>query len=225
MTHTDLARALGISDTLVIDKLMVGISDANNCQHDLSTLYKPRLNIKQMREEMEKLQRALKKVTAGKGKLEAANNSIAAALKEIPEKWLQYLDTLDPALEAVTFDPAKTTNSGFYWQALSLWSMTELERQKAAERLLAVVSEFLDDMRTPGKGNARKQVQRYIPGIQCLMSHFQAALPDRKVSSKSSSTFYKYAHEWLDQFESISSPDPYIEAAIADLAHWKKISL
>ena len=219
-----LGLELGVNDLSTCVKLLRGQFDANRRQKALGRINKPGLTLKQMREELEKLERALHKIAADRGTTEAAHKSIEAALKEIPPKALEIFDSLDPQLEAMPYDPKETA---FSKELKRLQNMSVPTKQATAQRLVTLVTACLEDMKTPGKGNARKQAKQYVAGVQCLMMHFREALPDRQLNENDDSAFSRYVALWIQQQtdDKLESPRRHIEAAKADLEHWEKISL
>lgn len=215
-TASRLGLELGIKDLSTCVKLLRGHFDASGRQRMLGELYKPDLTLKQTREELEKLERALQKIVDDRGTTEAAFKSIAAALKEIPAGLMGQLETIEVNIKPMPYDPPDG--------ALKRWlerlpNMDTETRKTIAKRLLDTVKAALDDLVTPGKGNARKQAHPYIAGIQCLITHFQEALPDRQISETDDSTFSRYVALWVQQQQGgkLESPRRHIQSAIADL--------
>lgn len=224
----DLGLALGVKDLSTCVKLLRGYFDANRRQKALGTIHKPGLTLKQMREELEKLERALHKIVDDRGTTEAAHKSIANALKEIPAELMGQLETIDVNIKSMPYD----SPDGALKRWLERLPNMDTDTQKTiAKRLLDTVKAALDDLVIPGKGNARKQAHPYIAGIQCLITHFQETLPDRQISETDDSTFSRYVALWIqkkkkdDKDDKLESPRRHIQSAIADLKRWKKISL
>jgi hypothetical protein len=204
-----------------IERLEVGLSEATARQDQLSGLYQLDMTHKEFRQAVESMAGALKRMQAGTVTLTAIKQ-LHGALKMIPENHRQILDQYGGDL--------------FCFETTA----RQLNRPKVSktdlDRLTASVEAVLGDLSQPGKGNARGQARRYVPGIHALMRAYREALPDRVISATSGGLFSRYVLVWIEAYQSrekqgdltcqkIRDPRRHIEQAMGAEMVWEKLSL
>lgn len=210
------ALTVGIYDPAALKTLYYGLSDASGVHESVGGIYDAGTTVREMRDALTSLVKALFKIEQGKGSLDVAQASIAKAVALIPPEYLHALDTVTPAL----FDlpPLDEEKSNFEVIALSLSDISEPERKLRAQDLQGAVSVFLQDIKTPGKGGARRDARHYVAGIMKLADWFSEALPDHAISANENSVFYRYAAWWLENREGMKTdPKRHIKGAVLEL--------
>jgi hypothetical protein len=185
--------------------LNFGIDDAIGYQRQVGSIFDTGTGFKDLKENLIRLNNALDKIKRGTADVDGNIRRVKTAISKIPHKLLEYLDILDRDLVLnETYDPKQ---SAFARIACSLDNMVEQERIKQSVRLGIITTKMIEELAPPGKGGARNQARKYNMGIQCLARHFKEVYPDRPLSSKYDSYFYRYVLRWLVKIGHINSCD------------------
>lgn len=223
--ESSLAADLGISDPRTLKLLKSGLDDATGYQDMCGPHYDPGISHKEYRQLVNRLRKALKKIKSGRGCQEKALRSVAQTLNSLPPEYLGAWDSYDLELVKQPLAMQHPHDSHFEQWARALPRFDKADRSVLAGRLLGVMERI--EFNEPGRGRARKDARKYIPGIQCLAKWFRDVLPNCAISESKDTLFYRYVGHWLKHYMNWEgdSPDRHVENALADLQHWKKIGL
>jgi hypothetical protein len=209
--------------------LAYGLQDASNVQKQVGHMYhNSGVRNKEFREILERLSSALNKVAKQTADLAGNQSRIRQKLNKLrPAGWLSYFDTLDKQFYNKYEETLYDHDSQFEHLALNLETMPAEQRIATAHELAELVNLAIEDLTTPGRGNARQSARHYIAGIQTLMKWFSETYPDSPISSKRETKFWKYSQIWLNscEEENFSDCERHIKNAIENLKGWKKLHL
>jgi hypothetical protein len=230
-TISELKKELSIElkedNEHVLLSLAHGLQDASNVQKQVGAMYHNNgIRIKDFRDILERLRNALNKVARQASNLAGNQDKVRRKLNELKGAgWLSYFDTLDKEFYTKYAETLYDHSSQFEHLALNLEAMPTEQRVMAAQELSRLVELALEDLATPGRGNARQSARHYIAGIQTLMKWFSEAYPTRAISSKDETIFWKYTRIWLNtcEGENIKYCEKHIKNAIEDSKGWKKL--
>ncbi|MBI1327854.1 MAG: hypothetical protein GC136_09465 [Alphaproteobacteria bacterium] len=129
--------------------------------------------------------------------IEIANNALKRLNKALKRLGHNHLHTLDTIYFAA--------NNKDQFMTVTVFEKYPDERHKSGiqvicEKLENTMEFSLEEVATPGRGNARKEGKKYIPAIKVLERYFRSALPMNKISSSQTSKFYKYVEIWFANY-------------------------
>lgn len=162
-------------------------------------------SLRDHKEELGGLYKALVKLRDGRGTQDAANKSLKRRLKAIPDR---RLIEVSPSLKSVPFP----CGDDFKDIVTNIINGDKSQLDDACQ----AAKSALDNMKTPGKGGFRRQAQHYATGIRRLADHFEQAQSKYKADSKVESAFYIYVVYWLEKemHNKIENPDRHIRNAL-----------
>ena len=182
---------------------------------------------KAVREEVPRIHRALVKLAVGRGTRQAAIRSLEDAIQSARTYCPGVFEELDAVDELQLSMPVCIYQSAFERHVDQVVNADPGKLPAMAGELSKITAHFLDDMKTPGKGGARKQARRYIDGLHELAREFEDALPAHQLSADPNSLFYRYALHWLSECmaENVRDPERHIRNALAEYVPTVKTSL
>jgi len=205
-----------------------GLEFAKSRYLSLAELYSPG-KFNDAKECIQRIDKALLKILSNKGKAEVAWKSIFCAIADCKRYAPGALKELD-AFGLLNINIPKKLEPGAFRIVSTFEALTERANKTSNVddlRLLRIATTgFLTNCKTPGRGEARREARKYIPGIQALAETFREALPDCALSDNENTLFPLYVKYWLEHFIGVNivAPDRHIRHALEDLEHWEKIT-
>lgn len=232
-TISELKKALSVAlkedNERVLLALTYGLQDASSVQKQAGSMYHNNgIRNKEFREILERLSNALYKIAKQTPDLAGNQGRVRQKLNKLRAAgWLSYFDTLDKKFYTKYAETFYDHNSQFEHLALNLETMPTEQRVITAQELSGLVKLALEDLATPGRGNARQSARHYIVGIQTLMKWFSETYPSRAISSKPETKFWRYSLIWLNscEGENFKCCERHVKNAIEDSKGWKKLPL
>lgn len=208
----------------LLSGLLSGLEAARGYQLTYKDFRKPG-TFKAVNEEIPRLHKALEKLAKKRGTPDSALRSIRKAIASIKLYCPGALAELDAISDLQLTMPVDIERSAFE-RYIDIILTNPADTEKAA-LLASILTAFIENLKKPGRGGARKQARKYMEGLLELARQFSEALPNHKLSEDQNSLFYRYALYWMTDYmdEEITDPARHISAALLEYLPPEKNSL
>lgn len=213
---TLLEQDLSGLDGDTLSQLLYGARQARSYHLALEG-FRPDGTFKAVREEIPRIHKALLKLASNKGTQQAAIKTLNAALQSAQRYCPGVFCELDAIGDLQLTMPVDIRRSVFERQVDRIVTANTDDRPELAASLSEVTAEYIENLKQPGRGGARRQAQQYTEGLHELARQFSAALPDLALSANQNSMFYRYALHWLNYYmdDPVSDPQRHIINALS----------
>jgi hypothetical protein len=207
-----------------LKELLSGLEAAQGYQLAYKGFHNPG-TFEAVNEEIPRLHKALMKLASKKGTQKAAIKSITKAVRSIKRDCPGALAELDAISDLQLTMPVDIERSAFE-RHIEIVRNNPSDTVRA-DQLASITAAFMESLKKPGRGGARKQAREYMEGLLELARQFSEALPNHKLSEDQNSLFYRYALYWMTDYmdEEITDPERHIRAALAEYRQNEKISV
>lgn len=200
-----LRTSIPEADERQIQLLEYGLDDAFSYHEQMSGAIVPtdsnneEVSFVEFWRNVEKIEKALFKLSTDKGTADAAHKTISKALAGIP---LDYWDVISQYALPDDIDV--------------LQALRDKPNKEQSNILYNVFVLFSSDKKEPGSGKARKQARKHLMAIQKLAQWFTETL-GREPSANVNSTFYQYVLIYIEHIvkdDSLFSVERHIRNAL-----------